>query len=69
MQPLEITTLTEISKPRSETADVRVRRKKGNTIVWVNKNGRRPQRKQDLEVLLTDWLFYADFFSWLCLTG
>lgn len=54
MQPLEITTLTEISKPRSETADVRVRRKKGNTIVWVNKNGRRPQRKKDLEVLLTD---------------
>lgn len=49
----EATGCAEISKTRSETADIRVRRKKGNTVVWVNDNGRRPQREKDLEVLLT----------------
>lgn len=49
----EATDCAEISKTRAETADIRVRRKKGNTVVWVNDNGRRPQREKDLEVLLT----------------
>ena len=49
----EATGCAEISKTRSETADIRVRRKKGSTVVWVNDNGRRPQREKDLEVFLT----------------